>query len=90
MRFKLPILLYIVVVSSQTELKYNVYQPINDFIKQKGFSISSFEMEKMAEISEKEQNNMGIENSVLVPSPMTINIDVKKIEKRSTTKPKTN
>jgi hypothetical protein len=42
--------LYIVVVSSQTELKYNVYQPINDFIKQKGFFISSFEMEKMAEI----------------------------------------
>ena len=59
-------------------LKYDVYKPINDFLKLKGFAISGFAMEKMSTISEEEQKSMGIENPVSVPSPMAINIYVEK------------
>lgn len=65
-------------------LKFDVYQPINDFLKQKGFSISDYAVEKMGDISEEKQKSMGIENPILVPSPMAINIYVEKTNKRAT------
>ena len=64
--------------TSETMLKHNVYEPINDFLKQKGFVISAYALEKMASISATKQKNIGIENPSLVPSPLAINISVKK------------
>ena len=61
-------------------LRYDIYKPINDFLKQKGFSISDYAVEKMGYISEEKQRSTGIENPVLVPSPLKINIYVSKIK----------
>lgn len=64
--------------AAEIMLKHDVYKPINDFIKGKGFSISGYDLEKVGEISEEEQKSMGIENPVLVPTPLAIIINVEK------------
>ncbi len=65
--------------SEYVMLKHNVYQPINDFLKQKGFEISGFALEKMSEVSEKRQKGLGIDSIMLVPNPLAINIYVNEL-----------
>lgn len=60
-------------------LKYNVYKPINDYLTKKGFHISRFALEKMSDISEQKQKEMAIENVILIPTPMSINIYIEKL-----------
>ena len=61
-------------------LKHDVYKPINSFLKQKGFEISSYALEKMAEIPKSKQEELGFENIMLVPSPLAININVETVK----------
>lgn len=56
----------------------DVYKPINDFLKQKGFKISWYALEKLIQISESKQKELGVDSVILVPSALAINIFVSK------------
>jgi hypothetical protein len=65
-------------MTAEIMLRQDVYKPVNDFLKQKGFEISGFDVEKMGGISEEVQKEMGVKKPVLVPSPLMIMIYVEK------------
>jgi len=48
-------------------------------LKQKGFEISGFSLEKMSEVPENRQTELGVDNIMLVPTPLAINVYVNKL-----------
>ena len=64
--------------SENIMLKNDIYKPINDFLKQKGFKISWYALEKLIEIPESKQKEFGIDSVLLVPSALAINVSVSK------------
>lgn len=64
--------------SGNIMMNNDVYKPINDFLKQKGFKISWYALEKLIEIPESKQNELGVDSVILIPSALAINVSVSK------------
>ena len=63
-------------------LENNIYKPLNDFLKTKGYYISSFETEKHGFITKENLQKAGFTGSEIIPMPFIVWITLKKQSSR--------
>jgi hypothetical protein len=59
-------------IIKETMLKSDIYKPLNDFLKTKGYYISGFETEKHGFITKKNLQKAGFPGSEIVPMPFIV------------------
>ena len=63
-------------LTKQIMYRYNIYNPINDFLKEKGFNICGYVFEKIDSIPSNKQLKLGSKSPILTPTPENIFIFV--------------
>lgn len=64
-------------------LDADVYKPLNDFLKAKGYEIADLGLEKIGYIDPKSLENAGLDNNIIIPVPHMVWINIGKSDGNS-------
>ncbi len=62
-----------------TMLEADVYKPLNNFLKTKGFHISGFHLEKHGYVTKNKLEELGYDTNMMIPVPFIVWIDIREL-----------